>query len=97
MNRDQLVQALSVARGLPKPAARDVVDTILGCVEETLLEGGRVELRGFGSFSTRVAKAYTGHHPQSGEPISIPERRVAVFKPGRALAEAVARSGEVDP
>ena len=97
MNRDDLVHVLSVARGLPRPASRDVVDVVLGCVEEALLEGGRVELRGFGSFSTRVAKAYTGHHPQTGEPIPIPERRVVVFKPGRALASAVADAAEVEP
>lgn len=96
MNRDDLVHVLAVSRGLPKPAARDVVDIVLGCVEEALIEGGRVELRGFGSFSTRMAKAYTGHHPQTGEPIPIPERRVVAFKPGRALASDVARSGEVE-
>jgi integration host factor subunit beta len=73
-------------------AARDVVDTVLGAIEEALLEGGRVELRGFGSFRTRVAKGYTGHNPMTGEPIEVPERRVAVFKPARALAEAVAAS-----
>ncbi|MBO86593.1 MAG: hypothetical protein CL927_14655 [Deltaproteobacteria bacterium] len=96
MNRDDLVHILAVARGLPKPASRDVVDAVLGCVEEALLEGGRVELRGFGSFSTRIAGAYTGHHPQTGEPIPIPDRRVVVFKPGRALAAAVADTVEVE-
>ena len=94
MNREDLIHVLAVSRGLPKPAARDVVDTILRTVEESLIEGGRTELRGFGSFSTRVAKAYTGHHPVTGDAIAIPERRVVVFKPGRALADAVERSGE---
>ena len=62
MNRDDLVHVLAVSRGLPKPAARDVVDIVLGCVEEALIEGGRVELRGFGRFR-RVRQRATGHHP----------------------------------
>ena len=96
MTRQELITALAASRGLPTTAAREVVDTILGTVEEALIEGGRVEVRGFGSFSTRTAKAYSGHIPQSGERIAIPERRVAVFRPAKALADAVARTAE-DP
>jgi len=90
MNRQELVQALAVSRGLPRSAARDVVDTLLGTIEEALIEGGRVELRGFGSFSTRTAKAYTGHVPGSLDPLPIPQRRVVVFKPSKALADTIA-------
>ena len=92
MTRQELTAALAASRGLPISAAREVVDTFFGTVEEALIEGGRVELRGFGSFSTRTAKAYTGHSPTTGEPFAVPRRRVAVFKPSRALAEAVANS-----
>ncbi len=96
MNRDELIQALAVSKGLPRSAAKDAVDVVLGAIEEALIEGGSAELRGFGSFSTRLAKGYTGHHPLSGEPIPIPDRRVAVFKPAKALSEAVARAGRLD-
>jgi len=92
MTRQELIAALAASRGLPISAARDVIDTFFGTIEEALVEGGRVELRGFGSFRTRTAKAYTGHVPSTGEPLDIPERRVAVFKPSRALADAVAQS-----
>ena len=92
MTRLELVEALRTSRGLPRSAAEEVVDTIFGSVEEALIEGGRVELRGFGTFSTRTAAAYSTRHPVTGDPIAVPPLRVVVFKPGRALREAASRS-----
>jgi len=97
MTRSELVRALAASRGLPVKAAEEVVDVIIGTFEEALIEGGSVELRGFGSFKVRDSAGYRTRNPQTGEPVDVPDRRVPVFKPARALREAVAASAKVDP
>ena len=52
-----------------------------------LAEGGRVELRGFGAFSTRERKARVGRNPRTGEPVDVPAKRVPYFKPGKEMRE----------
>jgi len=94
MTRSELVRALAASRGLPVKAAEEVVDVIIGTFEEALIEGGSVELRGFGSFKVRQASGYRTRNPQTGEPVEVPPRRLPVFKPARALREAVAVGGE---
>ena len=96
MTRSELVRALAASRGLPVKAADEVVDVIFGTFEEALIEGGSVELRGFGSFKVRESAGYTTRNPATGEPIDVPTRQVPVFKPGRALREAVALAGELE-
>ena len=93
MTRSELVRALAASRGLPVKAAEEVVDEVIGTFEQALIEGGSVELRGFGSFEVRNSAGYFTRNPQTGDPVEVPARRVPVFKPGRALREAVAASG----
>ena len=64
-----------------------VVDIFFEEMAKRLAEGGRVELRGFGAFSTRERAARTGRNPRTGETVQVPEKRVPYFKPGKDMRE----------
>lgn len=71
---------------------RDVelaVNTIVEQMSQSLSEGQRIEIRGFGSFSLHYRAPRSGHNPKNGEPVSIPAKYVAHFKPGKGLREQV--------
>ena len=56
---------------------------------ETLNQGEKIELRGFGSFRVRERGARRGRNPKTGDPVSIPAKRVPYFKPGKELKELI--------
>ena len=61
------------------------VKTILDSLVNTLSKGGRVEIRGFGSFSLNHRPARLGRNPKTGEKVNVPEKYVPHFKPGKEL------------
>jgi integration host factor subunit beta len=63
-------------------------------ITEQLAQGGRVELRGFGAFSTRQRDARVGRNPRTGDPVSVDAKRVPYFKPGKEMRERL-NLGEV--
>jgi len=86
MIRSELLQAL--ARDNPELRAEDVeraVDTFFDEITQRLSDGGRVELRGFGAFSTRHRESRRGRNPRTGENVDVPEKRVPYFKPGKEM------------
>jgi len=86
MIRSELLQAL--ARENPELRAEDVeraVDIFFDEIAERLTVGGRVELRGFGAFSTREREARKGRNPRTGEAVQVPDKRVPYFKPGKEM------------
>jgi len=64
-------------------------------IVETLLSEGRIELRNFGVFEIKQRKPRRARNPKTGERVAVPPRAVVTFKPGREMAERVARLGEV--
>ena len=65
------------------------VKLILDALSEALASGRRVEIRGFGSFQSTQRLPRTGRNPRTGERVTVPGRRVAHFKPGKALREGI--------
>ena len=61
------------------------VKTIIDSLGNTLSNGGRVEIRGFGSFSLNHRQARLGRNPKTGEKVNVPEKFVPHFKPGKEL------------
>ena len=57
-----------------------------------LAGGGRIEIRGFGSFSVRFRRARVGRNPRTGTPVSLPARYAPNFKPGKRLRERLNRA-----
>jgi len=89
MKKSDLVDAISGKAGLPKAQVQQMVDDVFDLIADGLAKGEKIDLRGFGTFSVRDSAARTGRNPQTGEPISIPARRVPGFKPGKELKEKV--------
>ncbi len=90
MIRSELLQAL--ARENPDLRAEEVeqvLDTFFDEIAKRLAEGGRVELRGFGAFSTRERGARKGRTPRTGEAVDVPEKKVPYFKPGKEMRRVV--------
>ena len=86
MIRSELVQML--ASDNPDLALRDVeaiVTTLFDEITDRLAADGRVELRGFGAFSTRPRDARTGRNPRTGETVDVEAKRVPYFKPGKEM------------
>jgi len=89
MNKAELVEAVSDKTGITKKQARNVIDAITDTVKETLSKGERITLVDFGTFHVRQRKARKGRNPQTGEKLEIPAKKVAKFRAGKNLREAV--------
>jgi integration host factor subunit beta len=88
MIRSELLQALcSDNPDLRPEEVEQVVDIFFEEISARLAEGGRVELRGFGTFSTRKREARTGRNPRTGDAVDVPEKYVPYFKPGKEMRE----------
>jgi integration host factor subunit beta len=88
MIRSELVQALAKDNpDLRIDEVEKVVDIFFDEIANRLADGGRVELRGFGAFSTRGRDARTGRNPRTGESVPVPAKRVPYFKPGKEMRE----------
>ncbi|MDH5187157.1 MAG: HU family DNA-binding protein [bacterium] len=78
----------------PRVTKRDVGRIVQGFMDEmikTLIQGNRIELRGFGVFSTKLRKPKLARNPKTKEPVNIPPRRVPVFKASRLLKGTIAK------
>jgi integration host factor subunit beta len=86
MIRSELVQLLAADN--PSLSMREI-DTIVSIffdeISDMLAKDGRVELRGFGAFSTRARAGRTGRNPRTGSSVDIPSKRVPYFKPGKEM------------
>jgi len=88
MIRSELLQALVADNPDLRPEeVEQVVDLFFDEIAQRLAEGGRVELRGFGTFSSRQRDARTGRNPRTGNPVDVPAKRVPYFKPGKEMRE----------
>lgn len=89
MNKGELVEKMAGAASISKAAAEKALTGMLEAVTRTLAKGGKVTLVGFGTFSISKRSARQGRNPQTGATIQIPARKVARFKAGSKLADAV--------
>jgi len=97
MTRSDLVEALAERFGqLTQRDAEFAVKSILDAMSEALVNGHRIEIRGFGSFSVNRRPPRVGRNPRSGEQVVIPEKLVPHFKPGKALRESVDAQAPVE-
>lgn len=91
MNKAELVAAVAEKTGLSKKDSEKAVNAAFDAISAELVEGGKVQLVGFGSFETKVRNARVGRNPRTKEEIEIPASRVPAFKAGKALKDAVAK------
>jgi integration host factor beta subunit len=93
MKKADLVDAIAAKSGAAKAQVQQLVEDVFELMAEALARGEKIDLRGFGTFSVRDSAARTGRNPQTGEPISIPARRMPGFKPGKELKDRVNTAG----
>lgn len=89
MNKSGLIGALSRKEDLTEKEATDVVKLIFKGFTDELKRGGRIEIRGFGSFVIREYGAYTGRNPKTGSNIEVSAKKLPFFKVGKELREGV--------
>ena len=90
LTKSELIVRLAARN--PRLAARDAdeaVKLILDMLGGALSQGGRIEIRGFGSFSLNYRPARVGRNPKSGERVQVPAKHVPHFKAGKELRERV--------
>jgi len=85
MNKSDLINVVRERAGLSRKEAEQAVLTFFNEISSSLEKGDRVEIRGFGSFTVKKYKSYTGRNPKSGDPISVPEKKLPFFKVGKEL------------
>ena len=90
MNKSELVASIAEKSGLSKADSTKALDAFLSSVQESLINGDKVQLVGFGTFEVRERKAREGRNPRNPEEkIQIPASAAPVFKAGKSLKEAV--------
>ncbi|MGA7142869.1 MAG: HU family DNA-binding protein [Desulfobacterales bacterium] len=89
MNRSDLIDALKDKVTLSRKDADKVVNTFFDALKETLANGDRIEIRGFGSFSVKHYKPYVGRNPKTGDRIQVTSKKLPFFKVGKDLKESV--------
>lgn len=89
MTKAEVAARLASRTGLSSKQSVEALEIFLECVKNALKQGDRVSLVGFGTFFVKGKEARNGRNPRTGINIAIPDKRVAVFKPGRELREMV--------
>ncbi len=92
MTKADLVDEVVKATGLHKKDVALIVDGFLESISQTLINNGHVEIRGFGSFKIKYAKARIARNPRSGETVHVPAKLVPFFKVSRELKNMVDQS-----
>jgi integration host factor subunit beta len=89
MNKSQLIETFAKAENLSLKKAEEIVNTVFGDMEDALIRGERVEIRGFGSFKVKRYEGYQGRNPKTGQIIEVSDKKLPFFKVGKELKERV--------
>lgn len=93
LNRSEFIAKMaSVCDTLPEETVEEATKKILDLMCHTLCEDGRIEVRGFGSFSLHHREPRVARNPKTGEQVNVIAKAIPYFKPGKALREAVDKS-----
>ncbi|HPO14388.1 MAG TPA: HU family DNA-binding protein [Candidatus Hydrogenedentes bacterium] len=97
MTKRELVMDVAERLGHTQNEVSAVVQAALDTISDVLADGGRIEIRNFGVFESKVREARVGRNPRTGEAVPITEKRVAIFKPGKALKEQLEAPSDPAP
>ena len=89
MNKSELVEKIAAGAGISKVDAKKALDATVAAIKDALAVGDKVALVGFGTFSVNERPAREGINPSTKEKISIAAKKVAKFKPGAELTDAL--------
>jgi len=89
MNKSNLIDAISLKENLIDKNASEIVNLIFDGFTDALKKGGRIEIRGFGSFTVREYGGYTGRNLKTGAKTEVGAKKLPFFKVGKELKERV--------
>lgn len=89
MNKNELLEKVSLASGLTKKESEAAINAFLETLTDVLKAGDKISLKGFGTFEVRTREARTGRNPRTGETMEIPASKVPAFKASSALKNVV--------
>lgn len=89
MNKSQFIDAIALEAGMSKVQAKKSVEAFITVVENSLKNGEKIAITGFGSFTTNEKPARTGRNPKTGEAINIEAKKSVKFKAGAELNAAI--------
>ena len=90
MNKSELIEAIAKSADLSKASAERALNAVTASIQTSLSKGDSVQLVGFGTFAVEQRAARVGRNPATGKELKIPAKKVAKFKVGSKLKDAVA-------
>ena len=89
MTKSQLIEAVVASGDYQRRAVEVAVNTIFDCMTDALKTEERIEIRGFGNFTVRHYRAYTGRNPKTGDKVLVEAKKMPFFKVGKDLRERI--------
>lgn len=89
MTKADIVENIYEKIGFSKKESAEIVDLVFDLIKETLENGEKIKISGFGNFIVREKRPRKGRNPQTGEEIQISARKVLTFKPSQVLRKAL--------
>src|ERR1700680_3334009 len=89
LTKADLIEEVLRITELPRKESETIVETIFDSIIESLQNGDKIEIRGFGSFRTGQRRGRVGRNPKSGEKVEVPPKKIPFFKPGKELKDFV--------
>ncbi len=89
MNKRELTEAFAKEFGITLRDAKVCVNTVFNSIADTLAKGGRVEIRGFGSFKVKQYERYPGRNPKTGESIQVRSKKLPYFRLGSIMRKRI--------
>lgn len=87
MNKSELIRNLAERNDVPMDYATTVVNTFFQSIKDAMVQGDRVEIRGFGSFKVKEYQGYKGRNPKTGQSVDVQPKRLPFFRPGKELKD----------
>jgi integration host factor subunit beta len=90
VTKSQLIEAVAARlQSVSKKDVEIIVDTIFNCMTDALTRDERIEIRGFGSFVSKIRDSREGRNPKTGDKVYVPKKRTPFFTVGKELKERV--------
>jgi nucleoid DNA-binding protein len=94
VTKRDIVRSISEELDLTRLKTKQIVQKAFDAILKTLVEEGRVELRGFGVFEVKRRAARRARNPMTGEMVNVPEKSVVTLKPGQIMQQRVEALGD---
>ncbi len=93
MTKSDLIRIVAQRVNSKKKEIKLCINTIFDSMTQALANNEKIEIRGFGSFKTKVRQAKKGKNPKTGQPIDIPAKRIPSFRVGKELKQRLLTKG----